>query len=647
MSSDSRYTSWVWDHFLKPTPDDPGRAECKLCIKKIVYKGSPSALSKHLTGVHKLLRPTQVGNDGREDFVDTPDDEAGTSRGRQHDGEGHGGEHSGHVQGPAPKRPRVAERPLSQERQEAVSQAIAMLIATCQLPISIVDTEGFTAFMKVLEPAYKVLCAETTRKRIHALYAQVRDDVQAALRGLDAVSLTTDCWTSRALDSYMSLTAHAITKAWRLCRYTLCTEGLEESHSGDNLAMALLDMCHAWDLEGRTTSVTRDNASNIVNAVDNLLDFGVEFNVSCAAHTLQLCVDDALKTNQVFKAACKKAKRVVAHFHHSTKATTALERAQSTAGVKEVKLVQSCATRWDSTYFMCKSLVESRTHVRAVLADRAVTTVKQSKALLMTTEEWDELEAMLPVLKPLQVATTVLCAEDKVTISTVRPIVRSLLDVHYKLDDDLDLDPTPGDERLRAFKLEVSSSLRKRFQMDAAPERAVLVQQVASLLDPRHKNLAAEPSAAEADKARDFVRQKLQAEAGVAMFNQDAEDEGDTPAATNGLDFLFGGASAEAEGPRTRTWQAEYEAYLAEPQIGHNQCPLTWWKSHERMYPTLARLARRYLAVPASSASSERDFSTAGNTVRPNRSSLLPENVSVLVFLYQNRKVLLKNLSLF
>ncbi|XP_052132749.1 E3 SUMO-protein ligase ZBED1-like [Frankliniella occidentalis] len=455
---------------------------------------------------------------------------------------------------------------------------------------------------------------------------------------LEAVSLTTDCWTSRALDSYMSLTAQAITKAWRLCRFTLCTEGMDVSHSGDNLALALIDMCHSWDLEGRTTSITRDNAINIVNAV-NQVDF-VEFNVSCAAHSLQLCVNDALKTNPTFKAACKKAKRVVAHFHHSTKATMALERAQSAAGMKEAKLVQSCATRWDSTYFMCKSLVESRNPVRAVLGDRAVTTAKQSRALQMTAEEWGELEAMLPVLKPLQVATTVLCADDKVTISAVRPIVRSLLDVHYKEDDD-DLDPS--EERVRAFKVEVSRLLRQRFQMDASPESPVLVQQLASLLDPRYKKLRAEPSAAEADKVREFLKLKLQVAAAVAMdVNQDdtARDMSDP---SDALDFLFGG---EAEAASPRTWQAEFDEYLAEPQIGHGHCPLAWWKNHEKLYPTLAQLARRYLAVPATSASSERDFSTAGNSVRPHRASLLPENVSVLVFLYQNRATLLKLLGL-
>jgi hypothetical protein len=40
--------------------------------------------------------------------------------------------------------------------------------------------------------------------------------------------------------------------------------------------------------------------------------------------------------------------------------------------------------------------------------------------------------------------------------------------------------------------------------------------------------------------------------------------------------------------------------------------PLEWWKGNEKQYPLLARVARKVLAIPATSASSERVFSAAG-----------------------------------
>ena len=50
--------------------------------------------------------------------------------------------------------------------------------------------------------------------------------------------------------------------------------------------------------------------------------------------------------------------------------------------------------------------------------------------------------------------------------------------------------------------------------------------------------------------------------------------------------------------------------------------------------PTLAPLARKYLAVQATSASSEGLFSTVGNTVIVKRARLSDDNVENIVFLH-------------
>ena len=64
--------------------------------------------------------------------------------------------------------------------------------------------------------------------------------------------------------------------------------------------------------------------------------------------------------------------------------------------------------------------------------------------------------------------------------------------------------------------------------------------------------------------------------------------------------------------------------------------PLIWWKENEGRYPALSKMARKYLALPATSTPSERAFSIAGSIVNKKRACLLPENVNMLVFLYEN-----------
>ena len=61
--------------------------------------------------------------------------------------------------------------------------------------------------------------------------------------------------------------------------------------------------------------------------------------------------------------------------------------------------------------------------------------------------------------------------------------------------------------------------------------------------------------------------------------------------------------------------------------------PLSWWKENCNRFPMVAALARQMLAIPATSAQSERLFSKAGQIVTDRRSSLGSDNVGLLLFL--------------
>ena len=80
-------------------------------------------------------------------------------------------------------------------------------------------------------------------------------------------------------------------------------------------------------------------------------------------------------------------------------------------------------------------------------------------------------------------------------------------------------------------------------------------------------------------------------------------------------------------------------AYRLTGCIPVDENPLAWWRSNEHKYPHIAKLARRYLAVPGTSVPSERVFSTAGDIVTASRSRLLAENVDKLIFLQKNMRI--------
>jgi len=76
---------------------------------------------------------------------------------------------------------------------------------------------------------------------------------------------------------------------------------------------------------------------------------------------------------------------------------------------------------------------------------------------------------------------------------------------------------------------------------------------------------------------------------------------------------------------------AEYKSMsamsmMSAPAVG----PLEFWKQKADQLPIMSFIARRFLCVSASSAQSERDFSSVGRTVTETRSRLSAENVEAL-----------------
>ena len=55
---------------------------------------------------------------------------------------------------------------------------------------------------------------------------------------------------------------------------------------------------------------------------------------------------------------------------------------------------------------------------------------------------------------------------------------------------------------------------------------------------------------------------------------------------------------------------------------GENSDPLKFWNCYEKTFPILSKIARQYLAIPASSGSVERLFSVAGAIARARRACI-------------------------
>ena len=76
--------------------------------------------------------------------------------------------------------------------------------------------------------------------------------------------------------------------------------------------------------------------------------------------------------------------------------------------------------------------------------------------------------------------------------------------------------------------------------------------------------------------------------------------------------------------------------FKSEPSMPLNSDPLFWWKNHECSYPLLAKLAKKYLSIPATSVASKSVFSSAGDLDTAQHSCLSGDQVNRLIFFKKN-----------
>lgn len=153
-----------------------------------------------------------------------------------------------------------------------------------------------------------------------------------------AVALTTDGWTSRATQSYLTVTAHYITDEWELNSHVLQTSPLE-SHTSEDLAKGMTEAVEVWKLERAnvTIPVTTDNARNVVNAVVEAAGLGPQ--IGCFAHVINLASQKAMAVQQIARLLVK-IRKIVTFFHRSKTVAHVLKTKQELLQLPVHKLIQ-------------------------------------------------------------------------------------------------------------------------------------------------------------------------------------------------------------------------------------------------------------------------------------------------------------------
>nr|XP_054594153.1 E3 SUMO-protein ligase ZBED1-like [Nothobranchius furzeri] len=428
----------VWSYFGFKTKEgskdfDKSHAIYKLCSAGVKYCGNTTNLRAHMARHHSDVASNATLKTKLGDPTQRTIEEVNTSK-----------------------------LPATSTRAVKITKSVLVFICKDMRPLSVVENKGFRDMIKTLEPRYAVPSRRhITDISLPNVYNEAKATVLDSLGSAETVALTCDAWTSRATESYVTVTAHHINDEWILQSHVLQTRAMHETHTGEHIAALLKETVTEWRLNTKKVIIVTDNAPNMAVAA------------RLAGMTHIQCF-----------AQC------------STTASDQFKQQQRLLQLPAHRLTTDIITRWNSSYDTIERFLEQQPAICAALLSPDV---RRSAKEVFTLNESDIMcaEEVVRALKPMKDATLVMSEESVPTLSVIAPLHAKLMMGAQESHDD-----TPT---VRDIKAAVAEDLGKRY----ASEKETL--HMASAVDPRFKGL---PFLSEAE-TRDSYSRLLEAVVGM------------------------------------------------------------------------------------------------------------------------------------
>ncbi|XP_077511871.1 zinc finger BED domain-containing protein 4-like [Amblyomma americanum] len=334
-----------------------------------------------------------------------------------------------------------------------------------------IESRGFKELMHDMQPLYKVpsrttfsrtITPDLHRDTVIAVKHRIHADLQ---EGVQSLSFTSDMWTSRSNQSYVSLACHYLTSKFEFQAFTLGNQHMIDSRTACNILAHLEAMTSEWDLPLQEVPifVVTDNARNFRAA---LRDF------QCAPmQCLQLAIKDAKEETAGVPAILKKCRAIVGHYMHSAQAAARLKDCQRRMELPLLELVQNVDNRWNSEHDMLSRLFQLK---EAVCLELATSETVVSNP---TPQEWKTVTGLVKAIEPITSATEDLSGQKYASLSSVIPF---LYETHMVLKD-----CAAADDDMSLFTKKLQKSVQARFPNHNEQKEYTMKM----ACDPRFKNI--------------------------------------------------------------------------------------------------------------------------------------------------------------
>jgi hypothetical protein len=182
-------------------------------------------------------------------------------------------------------------RPMIAVNKRKAEMLLAAWVAKNYRPFAAVADPELVAFIKFMREtpgAFTMPAPSTIKTRVLELYNDEVARVQDLLATeCDFYCITSDIWSSKKQDSYISVTIQYITETFDMRAFTLACVPFPGTHTASRIKTKIEDILEQWRLtKDKLTLFVRDGGSNMVRAAK---DMQVR-HMSCIAHSIHLCV---------------------------------------------------------------------------------------------------------------------------------------------------------------------------------------------------------------------------------------------------------------------------------------------------------------------------------------------------------------------
>ncbi|XP_077120980.1 zinc finger BED domain-containing protein 4 [Ranitomeya variabilis] len=505
-----------------------------------------------------------------------------------------------------------------------ITSLVAEMIALDLQPYSFVDNVGFNRLLEYLQPQYSLPSPSYfSRMAIPDMYENVKHIIVSHLKEAESgmIHFTAGIWMSSQTREYLTLTAHWVTFDSSFkphsedyhCSALLHVSQIDCDYNGLSVQKHLEYLWESWITSyGLQMGITvTDNHS-----IGKTLNESDHSSVECFGHTVDLIVNEAIKSQRMVQNLLSIARKICERVHRSTKAKEKLAELQKEYGLPQHQLIQDVPSKWNTSFHMLERLIEQKRAIDEL-------SIECNFRELISCDQWEVIQSVCHALKPFEAASKEMSMHTA-TLSQVIPMIHIL---NRKVE--MLFEETMGiDTMLKSLK----EAMVCRLSSTLHDPRYIF----ATLLDPRYKaSLFAEEEAEEYKLG--LIRE-------LEILNSTSDDTPVVNGCTkhsppNHKDDNIWSLMANIKRSKNLMEKLPEDivlAYLEEEVLEHNCDPLTYWNLKKSSWPVLSKLAVRFLGCPPSVIPSEKLFNTSNESGSFNPSRLMMEHFEQLIFLKVN-----------